>query len=201
MGCQWSTQKKNLKKCLSDLQQVQVLVEKLKEKYCLQKTTLQGEIMMDIKQKIDKKLILGKLKRKKIIDHYIGVCQKRIDVITEKEYALEQLNITVLHIEALQDTVSIFKTFNTKNNYQKLEELQSQYEELTDDISDINSLLENQPFIDIDETELEQDLQELENNLNPKPIVATSEETINLPEVPPQTEAVLKILEPNALKL
>ena len=201
MGCQWSTQKKNLKKCLSDLQQVQVLVEKLKEKYCLQKTTLQGEIMMDIKQKKDKKLILGKLKRKKIIDHYIGVCQKRIDVITEKEYALEQLNITVLHIEALQDTVSIFKTFNTKNNYQKLEELQSQYEELTDDISDINSLLENQPFIDIDETELEQDLQELENNLNPKPIVATSEETINLPEVPPQTEAVLKILEPNALKL
>lgn len=160
--------------------------------------------MIDIKHKIDKKLILGKLKRKKIIDHYIGVCQKRIDVITEKEYALEQLNITVLHIEALQDTVSIFKTFNTKNNYQKLEELQSQYEELTDDISDINSLLENQPFIDIDDTELEQDLKELENDLNPNPIVATSEETINLPEVPqqiPQTEAVLKILEPNALKL
>lgn len=156
--------------------------------------------MTDIKQKVAKKNILGKLKRKKIIEHYIGVCQKRIDVIIEKEYALEQLNITSLHIEALRSTVSVFKTFNTKNNYEKLEQLQTQYEELTDDISDINSLLENQPFIDIDEDELENDLKELENDLLPRPPVATTEETIHLPDVP-QTEAVLKTLEPKALKL
>lgn len=157
---------------------------------------------MDIKNKVEKKLIIGKLKRKKIIEHYIGVCQKRIDVITEKEYALEQLNITALHIEALKNTVSIFKTFNTKHNYEKIEELQSQYEELTDDISDINSLIENQPFIDIDEDELENDLKELENNLQPQHPIATSEQIINLPEVPQQilqTETELKILVPSAL--
>jgi hypothetical protein len=200
MGCKWSTAKNNLKKCLSDLQQVLVLVEKLKEKYRQQQISLQAEIMRDIKQKVDKKNILGKLKRKKIIEHYVDVCQKRIDVIIEKEYALEQLNITSLHIEALKSTVSVFKTFNTKNNYEKLEELQTQYEDLTDDISDINSLLENQPFIDIDEDELEKDLKELENDLLPQPFVATIEETIHLPDVP-QTEAVLKTLKPNALKL
>ena len=156
---------------------------------------------MDIKNKINKQLIIGKLKRKKIIDHYIVVCQKKIDVIVEKEYALEQLNITSLHIEALKNTVSIFKTFNTQNNYQKIEELQNQYEELTEDISDINSLLENQPLIEIDDDELEKDLLELENKLLPLPI-ATNEEKVN-PEVVfpavPQTEAVLKILDPSAL--
>tara|TARA_A100001015_G_scaffold295246_1_gene374023 strand:+ start:485 stop:949 length:465 start_codon:yes stop_codon:yes gene_type:complete len=154
--------------------------------------------MLDIKGKVPKNMIIGKLKRKKIIQYYINICQKKIDVVVEKEYALEQLNITAMQIEALQDTVSLFKTFNTKNNYQKIEELQTQYEELTDDINDINTLIQNQPYIEIDESELEADLLELKKTLEPKEIVSTKEEFLSLPELP-QTDAVLKILEPSAL--
>lgn len=123
-------------------------------------------------------------------------------MITEKEYALEQLNITALQIDALKQTVSVFKTFNSRNNYQKIEELQNQYEELTDDLTDINSLFENQPFIDIDESELEQDLDDLEKKIHVEQLPVA---TINsMPQVPDntiqyQTTAELNKEEPRLL--
>ena len=76
-------------------------MEKLKEKYSQQAITLEEKILIDIKSKQNKTIILSKLKKKKIIQHYITICQKRIDIITEKEYALEQLNITSL-LDCLQ---------------------------------------------------------------------------------------------------
>ena len=169
-------------------------------------TILQEDIIVDIKRKEGKKNILGKLKRKKIAEYYISLCDKKINVTMDKEFALEQLNITSMQIDALKNTVSIFKTFNKNNNYKKIEELQSQYEELSDDITDVNDMLQNQPYIEIDEDELENEL----NDLIKEPLkmpMSTTENLVqldmSLPTCPndpiDQTDAVENKLLPNAL--
>ena len=169
-------------------------------------TILQEDIIVDIKKKEAKKNILGKLKRKKIAEYYISLCDKKINVMMDKEFALEQLNITSMQIDALKNTVSIFKTFNKNNNYKKIEELQSQYEELSDDITDVNDMLQNQPYIEIDEDELENEL----NDLIKEPLkmpMSTTENLVqldmSLPTCPnnpiDQTDAVENKLLPNAL--
>ena len=166
-------------------------------------TILQEDIIVDIKKKEAKKNILGKLKRKKIAEYYISLCDKKINVMVGKEFALEQLNITSMQIDALKNTVSIFKTFNKNNNYKKIEELQSQYEELTDDITDINDMLQNQPYIDIDEDELENELNDLMKEPLKMPISTTENLVQDLPICPNddihQTVAVENKLLPNAL--
>tara|TARA_E500000178_G_C17007807_1_gene749046 strand:- start:154 stop:630 length:477 start_codon:yes stop_codon:yes gene_type:complete len=158
---------------------------------------------MDIKKKEAKKNILGKLKRKKIAEYYISLCDKKINVMLDKEFALEQLNITSMQIDALKNTVSIFKTFNKNNNYKKIEELQSQYEELTDDITDINDMLQNQPYIDIDDDELENELNDLIKEPLKMPISTTEDLVQNFPICPNdhmnQTDAVENKLLPNVL--
>lgn len=166
-------------------------------------TILQEDIIMDIKKKEAKKNILGKLKRKKIAEYYISLCDKKINVMVGKEFALEQLNITSMQIEALKNTVSIFKTFNKNNNYKKIEELQSQYEELTDDITDINDMLQNQPYIDIDEDELENELNDLIKEPLKMPISTSQDLVQKFPICPSddinQTDAVENKLLPNVL--
>ena len=104
---------------------------------------------------------MGKLRRKKIVMHYIEVCQKKIDNLIHKEYALEQINITKMQLDAIKSTVSVFKNFNKTNDVEKIEKLYDQLQDFTDDMKDINDLIENQPLMEFDEDELLKELDEL----------------------------------------
>jgi len=138
---------------------------------------LEDEIRTGIKKKENKSILMGKLRRKKIVMHYIGVCQKKIDNLMHKEYALEQINITKMQLDAIKSTVSVFKNFNKTNDVEKLEKLYDQLQDFTDDMKDINDLIENQPLMEFDDDELLKELDELGEF---KSIVAT----VQLPDVP-----------------
>ena len=181
MGCKWSTTNTSIK-CLLELQGVRKLVQQLQDKYEKQKTLLDQDIQRGIKMKESKIILINKLKRKKILDHYMSICSKRIEVLIHKEYAVEQLNITAMQIEALKNTVNVFKHFNKNINVDKIEELQETLQELTDDVTDINGLLESQPTLEFDENELEDELKQLE-----QPEI-TPLSTVSFPVVPMQIE-------------
>ena len=101
--------------------------------------------------------------------HYMRECDKKIDSIAQKKYALEQLAITALHIEALRSSRDVFKTFNKVNSIEKIEELSEQVTSFQDDIMEIDSVL-SQEIVEYDEDEL---LQELNSIVNQPQIVAT----------------------------
>ena len=160
---------------------------------------MEEEIRMGIKKNENKSILMGKLRRKKIVMHYIEVCQKKIDNLIHKEYALEQINITKMQLDAIKNTVSVFKNFNKTNDIEKIEKLYDQLQDFTDDMKDINDLIENQPLMEFDDDELLKELDEL-GEFKEIPIVATT--TVPLPDVPehlPQTSAASNKANPSFL--
>ena len=88
-------------------------------KYDRQRQRLDDSIREGLRRNEDKSTLLQKLKQKKIVVHYMNQCRKRINQVMEKQYAVEQLNLTAMQIAALQETASVFQTFNKKHNIEK----------------------------------------------------------------------------------
>lgn len=136
------------------------------KKYERQYQQLGFEIKSGLKNKENKAIIIHKLRRQKIILHYIENCRKKINVLVEKQYALEQLNITKLQLEALQNSVKVFKSFTKSHSIEKIETLQETLEDLTTQFLDVESCLqESSPLVmDFDDVELEKELEMMEQN-------------------------------------
>ena len=135
----------------------------MSSKYRRQVENLDLDIKHGLKRGYAKHTLLSKLRRKKIIEKNIIECQKKIDVLVHKQYALEQLNINILQIEALKDTSIVFKSYTKTNTIEKIEKLTDTINDLQDDIMDINEAL-NTPNIDFDEDELEKELSQMETS-------------------------------------
>ncbi len=186
MGCKWSTKNTSIK-CLFELRRVSDLLQQLEDKYRKQKILLEQQIRHGLRNKEDRSTLLNLVKRKKILMHYMEVCRKRREVLISKEYAVEQLNVTAMQIEALRNTVSVFQQFNKNNSIEKIEKLQETMEELTDNLTDVDSLLESQPLLEFDEDDLERELEQLDTSIS-TPVATLSFPQIPL-EVPPQRDA------------
>lgn len=127
------------------------------------------------------------MRRRKLIMHYMKECDKKIDAIANKKYALEQLAITTMHIEALRSSRDIFKTFNKVNSIEKIEELTEQVSELQADIMEVDSIL-SQETVEYDEDEL---LEELQDICNQPQVVATFPVLPVVPDVAESTHTPL----------
>ena len=81
--------------------------------------------------------------------------RKKIASIVSKQYALENLNITQLQLQAIKDTVKVFKVFNKTHSYEKIDNLKDQLEELTDQFMDVENLItEESTLLQFDDSEL-----------------------------------------------
>ena len=177
MGCLWSMKMRYTAntsvECLTKLQEVESLLEEMLSKYQRQHDQLHMEIVKNLREKGDKQLMLHKLRRKKIILHYMESTRNKIASIVSKQYALENLNITQLQLQAIKDTVKVFKVFNKSHSYEKIENLRDQLDELTDQFMDVENLIsEESHLLQFDDNELEQELNELGNG------------DLNFPEIP-----------------
>lgn len=123
-------------------------------KYERQKNSLDEEIKRGVRLKENKSVLLQKLRQKKIVVHYMGKVSDRINQIMQKRFQIENLNLTVMQVNALRHTASVFKDFNKVNNLDKIEKLQDTMIELTDQVLEINETLGSEPLLDIDEDEL-----------------------------------------------
>lgn len=117
--------------------------------------------------------------------------RKKIASIVAKQYALENLNITRLQLQAIKDTVKIFKVFNKTHSYEKIDNLKEQLEELTDQFMDVENLItEESTLLQFDDSELEEELNQLNDGSLSFPEIPMHEIELK-PVSSPQTIAVL----------
>ena len=176
MGCLWSMKMgytaSTSVECLRQLQHVESLLQEMLNKYQRQHDELQSDIITSLKKKEDKQTLLHKLRRKKIVLHYMEATRNKIANIVSKQYALENLNITKLQLNALKETVKVFKVFNKSHSYEKIENLKDQLDNLTEQFMEVDTILnEESPLLNFDDSELEQEL-------------VTLNETVEFPTIP-----------------
>lgn len=136
------------------------------KKYQKQHDDLHSSIVLSLKNKEDKQHMLHKLRRKKIVLHYMQQTRNKIANVVSKQYALENLNITKLQLGAIKDTVKVFKDFNKSHSYEKIENLKDQLEELTEQFMEVDTILnEESPLLNFDDADLEQELESLNDSL------------------------------------
>ena len=179
-------------KCLANLKTIDSLLQEMVNKYDRQRQRLDDSIRDGLRRNEDKSVLIQKLKQKKIVIHYMKQCRQRINQVMEKQYAVEQLNLTAMQIEALQQTASVFQTFNKKHNIEKIEQLQETMSELTDQVMDINETLGSEPLLDdMDDDELLKELELITTENRPE-VVGFVEVPLELPEVPVEKQTLLK---------
>lgn len=148
--------------CLHQIQAVDGMLQEMINKYERQYNDLDAAIKDGLRNREEKQVLMHKLRRKKVVLHYINVCHKKIDALVQKRCQIEQLNITKHQLDAMKMSVQVFKQFTKENSVEKIESLHDSMVELTEQILDVNSTLhEATPLIDFDEDELESELDEL----------------------------------------
>lgn len=84
----------------------------------------------------------------------------KIASCVHKQYALEQLEVTRMQIDAIKASTSIFKSFSKYNPIEKIEDLQEKMQESLEDLSDVSDLLSTST-LEFDEEELLLELNEM----------------------------------------
>jgi len=181
MGCLLSLipmSRSNTHKCLQHLRKIDMLLQEMLSKYGRQLAELEMDIKSGIRRGLSKPTLLTKLRKKKILLHYMNQCRKKIDAIVQKQYALEQLNITAMQIEAMKGTAKVLKTFTKTHNIDKIEQLQENMVDLQEQIMEINDTIGSDPLL-FDEAELMEELNEIASEPDITPVA-----TISFPVVP-----------------
>ena len=84
------------------------------------------------------------------------------DQLVQRQFALEQLNITTMQLEAMKKTASVFRNFNrVHGSIDKIEQLQDTIEEHADQLLEIDSIINKEIALDWTEDELEEELTQL----------------------------------------
>ena len=120
------------------------------------------------------------LRKAKLLEFHIDQAGKRLHNIISKQYAIEQLGITKLHVEAMQHTSSVFRSFAKKHSVEKVEQMVDTLADLTSRVLEVSELTE-EPQFEVDEDAIEKELLDLQAGTLPE----------LLPELPaPPTYAV-----------
>ena len=144
-------------KAIKQMRQVECALQDMIYKYEKLRREARGRFQSETKK--SRKIIF--LKKIKTLDHYIRTCENKIAVCIHKQYALEQLEVTKMQVEAIRTSTSVFKRWSKYNPIQKIEDLQDSIEEQMQDLSDITGLLEQTPF-EVDEDELLEELNQMD---------------------------------------
>lgn len=161
-----------------------MLLQEMLSKYGRQLHQVEEDLRYGIRNRQPKSSLITKLRKKKIILHYMNQCRQKIDSIVQKQYALEQLDITAMQVEAMKGTARVLKNFNKTHNIEKIEELQENMADLQDQIMEINEVIGAEPLM-FDESELEDELMSIMNE--PLPTLVS---TVEFPVVPTEQEAI-----------
>ena len=171
----------SVEKAIKEMRQVEAVLQDMIHKYEKIKT----DTKIKFKEETTKRRKLMHLKRIKTLDHHITQCEAKLIACVNKQYALEQLEITKMQIEAIKSSTSIFKSFSKYNPLHKIEDLQETMEERLEDLADVTDLL-TASTVEFDEDELLAELNDIEG----EQIVE------ELPEVPTNIPSVHRIAIP-----
>lgn len=143
---------------LHELKQLYASQNEMVTKYEVQLERINVELTHKIQSKCDKPRIMSVLRRRKIIQKYIETCEMHMGICTQKQCALEQLEITRMQLQAIKNTSNVFKRFSKKNTIDKIQRLQDDMEVLHDNMMDISDIVQT-PLLD--EIDVEEEMEEL----------------------------------------
>lgn len=147
----------SVEKAIKEMRQVEAVLQDMIHKYERIKT----ETKVKFKEETARRRKLMHLKRIKTLDHHITQCEAKLIACVNKQYALEQLEISKMQIEAIKSSTSIFKSFSKYNPIHKIEDLQETMEERLEDLADITDLLTT-GTVEFDDDELLAELNDIE---------------------------------------
>lgn len=147
-------------KSMERLRNVDTLLASMQTKYEHQMEEIDKNVKRGARLGTPKKDLLVQLRKKKIIAQYTKQCSAKREQVIHKTYALEQLSITSMQLEAMKSTAAVFKTFTKLHNVEKIEQLQANLEDYHDQVMEIDTII-GQDTVDVDDDELETELDEL----------------------------------------
>ena len=168
----------SVEKAIKEMRQVEAVLQDMIHKY----DRIKVETRVKFKEETVKRRKLMHLRRIKTLEHHITQCEAKLIACVNKQYALEQLEITKMQIEAIKSSTSIFKSFSKYNPIHKIEDLQESMEEKLEDLADITDL-HTSGTVEFDEDELLAELNDIEG----EQIVE------ELPEAPTNAPAVPRV--------
>ena len=167
--------------CIHQLQDVEKTLQQLINKYDIQILAEKKKILAKIK---DKSACMVHLKTIHIIKFHKKNLENRLMSCMEKRYHLESLNVTKMQIRAIKTTTSAFSTFLKQNDIDRVEALQDNITDMIDQACEINEVLTRETTtIDLDESELEEEYNQLISN-DKLPDITSEEFLSNLPQIP-----------------
>ena len=180
MGCTMSLFRKNhtemMIQSLEHLREIDGLLEQMYAKYQRQIADIDMEVKSGLKRGVSKKMLLNKLRKKKIILHYMNQTSAKRDQIISKTYALENLNITAMQLNAMKSTAVAFRSFSSSHNVEKIEQLQDTMDEYQDQFMEIDEIISKDISLDFDDDALEAELEELKNS--PEEVIVSTFPTL-----------------------
>ncbi len=186
MGCVFGkkSQQGVLMKNMERLRNIDTLLTSMQTKYEHQIEDIDDTVKCGVRSGTRKSDLLMHLRKKKIIAQYAKQCGAKREQVMHKLYALEQLSIASMQLEAMKSTAAVFKTFTKLHNVDKIEQLQESMEVYQDQVMEIDTII-GQDTVDVNDDELEIELQGLYNS----PTAHVLPPMATFPSVP-QDEAV-----------
>lgn len=138
-----------------------------------------------------KNRLMDLLRRRKMLAHYVAQTDKRLHMINSKMLALDQLQISQMQIDAVRSTAQAFATFQRRvGGLDSVEDASDKLDEQMSMLTDLTQVLEDQelyPMLDMDDSELMQELEEMdEPELGPAAAINVAVEDL-LPQAPTET--------------
>lgn len=166
--CVWFMKKNKLsiQDSVIKLKEVCSMQQELITKYDNEILVVRRKCKKAINNKATKEEKLYYIKKIKIIQYHQNSLRKRLLACTEKQYYLESMQITAIHIDAIKSATGTLKQFMKDTDVQKVEELQETMSELIADACEIQNIVSediNQDHSWTDE-ELEKELEDLNHD-------------------------------------
>ena len=164
--------------CVQELQRVETTLGHLIDKYEQQILEQRGEARAKMN---DKSNCLRHMRTIHIIRHHKEQLEKRMTACLSKRYQLESLNVTQMHLRAIQTTSATFEHFLKANDVDRVSQIQDTLTEMIEDACEITDIVSATP-VDIDDDDIENDYNIMVASLQSVP--TTMPIQVEFPSVP-----------------
>ena len=163
-----------------ELRQLDISLREMVYMYEIKLDRTNTELRSKVAERAPKERLLMLLRRRSILYSYLAQSEKRMTICTQKQCALEQLQVTQMQLQAIRNTSRIFKRFTKRNTVERVEALHETMCELQDDMMDISEILE-QPVCG--EVDVEEELAELMEEELYLPVTPVEPPQVQSPQV------------------
>jgi hypothetical protein len=164
--------------CVQELHRVETTLGHLVDKYEQQIQEQRREARAKMNNKNN---CLRHMRTIHIIRHHKEQLEKRMTACLSKRYQLESLNVTQMHLQAIQTTSATFEQFLKENDIDRVSQIQDTLTEMIEDACEITEIVSTIP-LDIDEDDIENDYNEMVAGLQSAPPVEFP--SVEFPSVP-----------------